>query len=78
MIKNHPFQNGNKRIAVMSLLYFLFKNKKWLRLSERTLYEFAVNVAKSNPKEKDQELKKIEEVIKFYLVSSKEMELSEK
>src|SRR3989338_4386332 len=30
MIKNHPFQNGNKRIAVTTLLIFLFKNKKWL------------------------------------------------
>src|SRR3990167_1766857 len=25
MIKNHPFQNGNKRIAIMTLLHFLSK-----------------------------------------------------
>ena len=27
MIKNHPFQNGNKRIAVTTLLIFLLKNE---------------------------------------------------
>ena len=31
MIKNHPFQNGNKRIAMATLFYFLYKNKKWLK-----------------------------------------------
>ncbi len=29
MIKNHPFENGNKRIAMTTLLYFLFKNRKY-------------------------------------------------
>ena len=28
MIKNHPFQNGNKRIAMTTLFYFFFQNKK--------------------------------------------------
>ena len=32
MIKNHPFQNGNKRIAVTSLLTFLSMNDKWLNI----------------------------------------------
>ena len=31
MIKNHPFQNGNKRIAITILLTFLFCNGKWLK-----------------------------------------------
>src|SRR3989344_9164041 len=31
MIKNHPFQNGNKRIAMATLFYFLYKNKKWIK-----------------------------------------------
>ena len=26
MIKNHPFQNGNKRIAMTTLFYFLYEN----------------------------------------------------
>jgi len=32
MIKNHPFLNGNKRIAVMTPLLFLYKNGKWLNI----------------------------------------------
>lgn len=27
VIKNHPFENGNKRMAVMLMLLFLFANK---------------------------------------------------
>lgn len=53
MIKNHPFINGNKRIAVTSTIIFLFLNKKWLSVSNEELYEIAVWVAKSNPKTKD-------------------------
>lgn len=50
MIKNHPFVNGNKRIAVSSLLVFLALNKKWLAVSNEEIYEMAVTVAKSDPK----------------------------
>ena len=31
MLKNHPFQNGNKRIAMTTLLVFLYMNKKWIK-----------------------------------------------
>ncbi|OGC80717.1 hypothetical protein A2943_02405 [Candidatus Adlerbacteria bacterium RIFCSPLOWO2_01_FULL_51_16] len=60
MIKDHPFQNGNKRIAVATLLYFLYSNGWWLSVSNDILYEFAKSVADSNPKLKDAELKRIE------------------
>ena len=50
MIKNHPFQNGNKRIAMTTLFVFLYKNKKWLEVDNKELYNFAVWVAESNPK----------------------------
>ena len=50
MIKNHPFQNGNKRIAMTTLFYFLYLNKKWLKVDNRELYNFAKWVAESNPK----------------------------
>ncbi len=53
MIKNHPFVNGNKRIAVTTMITFLLLNKKWLNVSNEELYEIAVWVAKSNPKTKD-------------------------
>lgn len=53
MIKNHPFENGNKRIAVMALLVFLARNNKWLGASRDNLYKIAVYVAESKPKQKD-------------------------
>jgi len=45
MNKNHPFQNGNKRIAVTTLLYALSEEKKWIRVSTKQLYETALWVA---------------------------------
>ena len=48
MIKNHPFQNGNKRIAVMTLLYFLHKNGFWIKVDNQRLYNFAKWVAESD------------------------------
>ena len=54
MIKNHPFQNGNKRIAVMALLLFLYKNKLWLFVDENAFYHFAVWVAASPAELKDE------------------------
>lgn len=56
MIKNHPFQNGNKRVAVVTLYYFLTSNKRRLRVGNRKLYEFAREVASSDPREKDKVL----------------------
>lgn len=53
MIKNHPFQNGNKRVAVMSLLYFLMENKKWIKVDTKVLYNFARWVAESDPNVKE-------------------------
>ncbi len=47
LIKNHPFQNGNKRIAVTTLLTFLYLNNKWLRVDNKELYNFAVWIAES-------------------------------
>ncbi len=68
MIKNHPFQNGNKRIAMTTLFYFLYKNGKWLRVDNRELYNFAKWVAESNPKLKKETVKAIEKFLKTYLV----------
>jgi len=68
LIKNHPFQNGNKRIAITTLFTFLYKNKKWLKVDTRELYNFAVWVASSPPKLKNETVKAIEKFIKDYLV----------
>ena len=69
MIKNHPFQNGNKRIAMTALFVFLYKNKKWLKVDNQELYNFAKWVAESNPKLKEETVKAAEKFIKTYMVS---------
>lgn len=73
IIKNHPFQNGNKRIAVMSLLYFLHKNMKWLRMNKIDLYNFAKGIAKSKPTSRDKIIINIQAtIIKKIVALSKE------
>ena len=71
LIKNHPFKNGNKRIAVVTLLIFLSLNKKWLEINPLFLYEIAVLVAKSDPKERDTILKENTELLKKSIVEPK-------
>lgn len=68
MVKNHPFKNGNKRIAIATLLYFLNKNKKSLKVDNQELYNFAKWVAESNAKLKTETVKAIEKFIKMYIV----------
>ena len=67
-IKNHPFQNGNKRIAVMILLYFLYKNSKWLKMDQMDLYNFAKRIAKSTPPSRGKITNHIRAMIKKYLI----------
>ncbi|OGI16171.1 MAG: hypothetical protein A2Z52_01060 [Candidatus Moranbacteria bacterium RBG_19FT_COMBO_42_6] len=69
MIKNHPFENGNKRIAMTTLFYFLHKNKKWIKVDNQELYNFAKWVAESNPKLKDETVSAINKFIQTYLVN---------
>ncbi len=71
MIKNHPFQNGNKRIAMTTLFVFFAKNKKWLKVDNKELYNFAVWVATSNPKLKKETVQAIESFFNNYLISLK-------
>ncbi len=71
MIKNHPFQNGNKRIAITTLFVFLIKNKKWMKVDTKELYNFAVWVAFSNPKLKTETVQAIVHFLKTYLVNLK-------
>lgn len=67
MVKNHPFQNGNKRLAMTTLLMFLFQNKKWLKVDNQELYNFARWVAESNPKLKEDTVRAIETFISAYI-----------
>ncbi len=67
MIKNHPFQNGNKRIAITTLLTFLFGNDKWLKADTQELYNFTVWVAQSPSQFKEQVVAAIHKFIRNHL-----------
>lgn len=77
LIKNHPFINGNKRIAVTSLLLFLRDNGKWLKVAPPLLYKIAVNVAKSKPDQRDLMIGALTAFITKHLVSAKEFDAKE-
>ena len=64
LIKNHPFQNGNKRIAVTTLLVFLHQHNKWLNTTLEELYKLTKWVAESDPKNKDFVIMAVEAYIK--------------
>jgi len=68
LIKNHPFQNGNKRIAMATLLYFLYKNRKWLRVDNQEFYNFAKWVAASNPKLRKETVDAVGKFLKTYAI----------
>ena len=67
LIKGHPFQNGNKRIAVATILYFLYQNGKWLEVNNLEFYNFAVWAAGSPPRTKDEVIQATANFIKRYL-----------
>ena len=69
MVKNHPFQNGNKRIAMTTLLVFLYLNKRWLKVDIQGFYNFTVWIASSPPKLKDETIKAVEKFIASYVIS---------
>jgi death-on-curing family protein len=59
IIKDHPFSDGNKRIAAFLFIVFLAKNNYLLRkngekkINDNTLVAVALLIAESNPKQKD-------------------------
>lgn len=69
MIKNHPFKNGNKRIAMMSMLYLLHKNGKWIESDNQVLYNFAKWVASSDPSVKDATVSAVEKFLGDHLIN---------
>jgi death-on-curing protein len=67
MIKDHPFQNGNKRIAMTSLFVLLHKNKRWLKVDAQELYNFTVWVAQSPARLKDETVKAVAKFLKIHM-----------
>lgn len=68
LIKNHPFQNGNKRIAVMTLLAFFAINRKWLSIGPHRLYDLACAVSSSESDQKTKVLSLIERSVRNNLI----------
>ena len=69
MIKNHPFQNGNKRVAMTTLFVFLFNNSKWIKIDTQELYNFTMWIAKSPAGAKDETVKAIEKLLHKHVVN---------
>ncbi|MFA5150757.1 MAG: type II toxin-antitoxin system death-on-curing family toxin [Candidatus Omnitrophota bacterium] len=69
MIKNHPFQNGNKRIAMTTLFVFLHKNRKWLKVDTQELYNFTMWIAQSPPKFKEETLRAVQKFLKENIIA---------
>jgi death-on-curing protein len=68
--KNHPFANGNKRIALTALLVFLFLNGKWLIASQDDLFSFAMGVAASEARRKDLNVEEIKIFLTEHMVAT--------
>lgn len=69
LIKNHPFQNGNKRIALTTLLVFFYKNNKWLSADTQELYNFTIWIAQSPAALKEETVKAISHFIKKHIIN---------
>ncbi|MDD5681236.1 MAG: type II toxin-antitoxin system death-on-curing family toxin [Candidatus Omnitrophica bacterium] len=67
MVKNHPFQNGNKRIAMTTLFVVLHKNRKWLSVDTQELYNFTMWIAQSPAKAKEETIKATEKFLRSHL-----------
>jgi len=67
-IKNHPFEDGNKRMGIFALMIYLAKNNYWLDTSDEKLFNMTVNTAASKMEEKDEVVRSIEEFISDNIV----------
>ncbi len=63
VIKDHPFSDGNKRIAAFLFVYFLYKNSHLYYINNNTLVALALLIAESDPKEKDAMVKIIMNIL---------------
>ncbi len=69
-IKDHPFSDGNKRIASVMLIYYLEKNTYLYKtngerkINDNTIVALALLIASSDPREKDVMIKIITNLLK--------------
>ena len=66
MVKNHPFVDGNKRSGAFAFIWFLrkVKIKGFRNINPATLTAITLLIAESNPKNKDQMVALITQLLK--------------
>ncbi|MER0445975.1 type II toxin-antitoxin system death-on-curing family toxin [Streptomyces sp. Edi4] len=67
VIKNHPFANGNKRMAVVLASLLIQQNGRWLDIPQDELYDLACDVANSDAKDKDAVIAALKDTFKRHL-----------
>jgi len=67
-IKNHPFEDGNKRMGIFALIIYLAKNGYWLDTTNQELFDITVYTAASSMKQKDEVVKRISSFVKNSIV----------
>ncbi len=68
-IKNHPFEDGNKRMGIFALIIYLADNGYWLDTTNEELFNMTVRTAASGMKEKDQVVGEIETFVEENIIS---------
>lgn len=67
MVKNHALENGNKRLACMSLMFFYEINDRELKITDIEMYNLSKKVAVSDATK----FESCVNDIKFYLRSKR-------
>jgi death-on-curing protein len=70
--KAHALPNGNKRLAVMSLMVFMAKNGKWIKMSDAKLLDLSVMIASMDARHKNNIIDAVGRIIKEYTQRWKE------
>jgi death on curing protein len=72
LVKNHPFFNGNKRIAVVALFDFLKRNVSELYIDQEAivndLFKMAIKTSESKPEEIERIKKYLKRKIKSFII----------
>ena len=70
LTKLHPFENGNKRMAIVATLAFLLLNDRWLQVGHEELYLTAIHVASSDARDRENILKELFVLFRQHLVDA--------
>ncbi len=72
LVTNHPFQNGNKRIALLALYDFLKRNVDELYIDERELFKglerMAIKTSESLPQDQERIMRYLKRKIRSFII----------